>query len=93
MVRFQSSHDSYAGATLALLRKNQASLFAISSERFVLENIVLIMQVWYVLYRTFSSPLQNLYKVKKTDPGTVLDVFLGPTYGVPGGRATDSPTE
>ena len=51
------------------------------------------MQVWYVLYRTFSSPLQNLYKVKKTDPGTVLDVFLGPTYGVPGGRATDSPTE
>ena len=44
------------------------------------------MQVWYVLNRTFSSPLQNLYKVKKTDPGTVLDVVLGPTYGVPGGR-------
>lgn len=57
------------------------------------------MQVSYVLYRTFGSPLQYLYKSKKkkTDPGTVLlEVFFKPHLWrklVPGGRVNDSPTE
>ena len=44
----------------------------------------------------YTVPLAHHYRTftkLKSDPGTVLDVVLGPTYGVPGGRATDSPTE